>query len=79
MQGGTIQGSGRVEVCINNVWGTVCDNLWSSNDTEVACRQLGFSIIGNCHGDHNITLSVGTWLAMIKGSSRLSVFLVSNK
>jgi deleted-in-malignant-brain-tumors protein 1 len=32
-----------VEICNNNVWGTVCDNFWGTTDAQVACRQLGFS------------------------------------
>ena len=32
---------GRLEICINNAWGTVCRDSFSSDDARVACRQLG--------------------------------------
>lgn len=46
--GGSYANEGRVEVCNNGVWGTVCHDLWSTVDASVSCRQLGFSPSSKC-------------------------------
>ena len=39
---GTTQYEGRVEVCINGVWGTVCDYGWDTREAYAVCHQLGY-------------------------------------
>ena len=37
---------GRVEICHQKYWKSICPSGWSDLDAMVTCRQLGFTVIG---------------------------------
>lgn len=72
--GGASNLEGRVEICINETWGTVCDQMWGVQDANVACRQLGFQPSG-ATPTYDASFGVGTgriWLnsLLCSGSER---------
>ena len=46
---------GRVDICIDHEYVTVCDNSWHNLAASVVCSQLGFSR----YGTHNYYYSYG--------------------
>ena len=40
--GGGNELEGRVEICVSNKWGSICDDQWNERNANVICKQLGF-------------------------------------
>ena len=47
LQDGTYTSNGRVELCLNGVWGSICNKSWDHVDAGVICKQLGYDSEGN--------------------------------
>lgn len=44
--GGPTANKGRLEVCRNQVWATVCSSYFGNDESRVVCGQLGFQRYG---------------------------------
>ena len=49
--GGSTPNQGKLEVCMNSAWGSVCDSVgvFTRDEAKIACRQLG--ILQGRYGD----------------------------
>ena len=45
LMSGSTEREGRVEVCQDGYWGTVCSDSWTEEDAYVVCRQTGLNTI----------------------------------
>ena len=52
---------GRLEVCLNDVWGTVCESSWGNNNAAVACRQLGYQPTGEEYFTGTLVVFIGRY------------------
>ena len=44
LTGGDDEHSGRLELCLAGVWGSLCANTrWNDRGAQVVCRQLGYN------------------------------------
>ena len=50
---GNVNGSGRVEMCLDREWRIVGDETWGVEEATVVCRQLGLPTDGQEYSIHN--------------------------
>ena len=56
--GGASDLEGRLEVCLDQTWGTVTDFLFNLPDARVVCRQLGHNDTSECHTNYTCTANI---------------------
>ena len=57
---GPRRNEGRVEIFHNEVWGTVCDDNFNSNDARVICKQIGYLDVARYGVKHVAFFGQGT-------------------
>ena len=49
LSGGSSPSEGRLEVCYDDHWGTVCDDDFGNTNAGMVCRLLGYPLKGTDH------------------------------
>ena len=59
---------GRLEVCVNHAWGTICDTSYGTRDAHVACSQLGYDVEGKFGMSIMVTCYNALTCAILRGT-----------
>ncbi|XP_019860164.1 PREDICTED: deleted in malignant brain tumors 1 protein-like [Amphimedon queenslandica] len=63
--GGDVMNEGNVQICYNQVWGSVCDDYWGSDDSDVVCYQLGLQPFGSqAYGNNYFRVANNPWFVL---------------
>ena len=64
LYGGSTEYDGILQICNDEVWGTVCYNShWNNVDTNVVCNELGYTVYSNNDDVYvfSITIIIGNY------------------
>ena len=69
LRGGSTSNTGRLEICINGAWGSVCDSggdSFTTAEAVVACRQMGLlQVEGKLQALINAVISISSSLSAV--------------
>lgn len=67
LAGGNSSTQGRVEIAVNGMWGTICDDRWNLNSATVICHMLGLPQAYAAPGNSGFGPGTGTiWMDEVK-------------
>ena len=63
---GSNERQGRLEILYYGIWGTICDEGFTFNSANVACRRLGFPGALSIRRDFPYSASAPFWLSHVR-------------